>query len=752
MEAGAVMANFVITKKGPDNVANLNKPKSAPGPAPKYNITRAESPFVGPPDPDPVDLARETALKERAEEIGPFQAAAIGAGEGLVTFLRGVGFMDPATGIEKEAMAALEEESPIAVGGGRMVGEAAIPVGAAVLTGGIGGMATQVPLQAGIGAIEGGVLARGRGEDVGTGAGIGGTIAGASEVLFPVLGRLGGALFRRLKGTAPTAPVIDAAGKPSQELLEALDEAGMTFDQLVEEASQQAGGEVSGEAVEEVAEGLGKTAAKKKVTGSMVEELAEQADPSPSILLAADKLGLKETLLPSHTAQNPVFIAVEQGLKSIPGSQLAIQEKKVIEELAQRADDFILEFGGNLDKAAQSADFTARAQTLVKGLEEKADAAYTKIREVIPSAARVDATNVLDFINKRITELDGAQNLTAAEKKILKKLGGEKKPTYALLEEVRQDIGAGFKGGGPFKDSRSGLLSLLYGKLAQDQKAAAAQFGAEKLYETASSLVSTRKGIEDQLTQVLGRNVSGSIMNKARPAILNLQKGDTTAFRELVENIPEALGEETKLGIVVSALNDAFVQGSRKEKSLNVAGFDDFMKGLNRNPTAKKELQGVIGEEAINRLDLLHKVIGGVRRAQEDAITTGRVMSVPGMLDEQKGLVARLYGTVQRAAELGQRAPSPGARVAGATAEALIKSKTPRSEAADKLLANPKFADVIRAAVAGKLDTAAKRKTAEGVVINLPAYKKWLEKLPAEDARKAATLGAIGYFTGEGEE
>ena len=50
-------------------------------------------------------------------------------------------------------------------------------------------------------------------------------------------------------------------------------------------------------------------------------------------------------------------------------------------------------------------------------------------------------------------------------------------------------------------------------------------------------------------------------------------------FSELLDSVPEGRRQE----VVVSALNDVFTMGSRKEKQLNVAGYADWFNGLNKN-------------------------------------------------------------------------------------------------------------------------------------------------------------------------
>ena len=92
----------------------------------------------------------------------------------------------------------------------------------AAATGGISALAPRALATGAVTAAEGGVISAGRGEDVLTGAGLGGAIGLGAEILFPVLGKLGGKIVRRVTGKAPGGAMLDASGRPTQKLQQAL--------------------------------------------------------------------------------------------------------------------------------------------------------------------------------------------------------------------------------------------------------------------------------------------------------------------------------------------------------------------------------------------------------------------------------------------------------------------------------------------------------------------------------------------------
>ena len=180
--------------------------------------------------------ARKQALDEVASEVGPLDAFLIGAGKGFYDVGRGIGLLDSESESDAQAMEALREKRPYTTGGGEILGQAApfIPAGLAV--GAIPAIGGRILAGAGLGGVEGGVLASGTDNNVLEGAGVGTAIGGTAEALFPVIGRLGRALHRKITGSLPAGAMIDGAGRPMPELQSALNEAGMTFEDLTADA------------------------------------------------------------------------------------------------------------------------------------------------------------------------------------------------------------------------------------------------------------------------------------------------------------------------------------------------------------------------------------------------------------------------------------------------------------------------------------------------------------------------------------
>lgn len=177
-------------------------------------------------------------MQSMAQEVGPLQAFLIGAGKGFYNVGRGLGLIDPADPVEKAAMKALHEERPWTTGAGEIVGEAAPFVPAGIAAAAPRTLAARMAAGAGIGATEAGIIARGKEEDIPMGMAVGGIAGAGGELLFPMVGRIGRRLYERVFKRSPAGGMLDALGRPTEELKQALDAAGLSYEDLTQDAAE----------------------------------------------------------------------------------------------------------------------------------------------------------------------------------------------------------------------------------------------------------------------------------------------------------------------------------------------------------------------------------------------------------------------------------------------------------------------------------------------------------------------------------
>lgn len=581
-------------------------------------------------------------------------------------------------------------------------------------------------------AIEGGqALAGGEfnPDEVALAAGIGGAM--------PVAGAAIGAgvnAAKRVSGAVSDAVTDAASGSRIAQNIPDRGEAVPEADMLAAIKAQQEAGNTEG-LVKAVTESATAKGGKKIPT---LERLADEVMPDETILQAADRLGLKDQLIPSQYSRSQAYREVEQGLASIPGSQLNAQQKQAASSLAQKADDLIQKYGGDVDKAAVSQEFKSKGLSLIESLEMQSNDLYKRVGDAIRPSTKVSADNSVKMLREKAEDLGGPEYLGAIERRALKAM--ENAPTYGRLDLIRRQVGEGLRGRGPFKDAESGSLKRLYGSLSDDQQDAAKGLGAGELYSSAKQLVSSRKTIEDTMAAALGKDLTGAITSKTGAAIKSLGSGNYKDFDRIMATIPKDMQQR----VVMTSLNDAFTAGSRAQKQLSAPGFVDWYEGLSRNKGAKARLDKYMPKEARDTLGDIFSVARGMREASKERITTGRIQALMDNFATDGGMLAKLYGIGKQVAVAegaGSAVGFPGAGTVGILTKIMNTEKTPIIKAADDLLSSRQFKDAIR--------ESAKKGTEEAgnaILRRAPAYQRWLKALAPDERTAVNKVGGLQWL------
>lgn len=459
---------------------------------------------------------------------------------------------------------------------------------------------------------------------------------------------------------------------------------------------------------------------------SATQALAEQALLDQRAIDAAKRLGIADYLQPDHVTTNQAFRELSQAIKSVPGSITRMAELEGLEAVARRADEIVVQYGGSNDPSSLNNTIKNTMQATADDLTKKADTLYDQLRTAIPARDPAAAPTVLSFIEKRAADLGGTKNLSAMEKMIVAKLSPKTRnvqevvpgnplipgqqtpstrtvqrvepPTYALLDDVRRDLTAArVKRQGPFKDADTGLIKKLEASLAADQRAAIEPYGMLDTFKAAQSAVAVRKGLEDDMVSLFGKQISESMVGDLSSAMAALPKGDTSKFINLMKAIPESLRQEATATGLTTAFNI-----SAKNQKLSFSNFANWYEGLLKNKQAHAALMSNLPLEARTQMRDFYRVSRGISMATKERITTGRIMAVEKDLRSADNLMSNIYGVAKRAAAgVATEAVTtplglPGAGVAAGLTSALMKGKPDTIAAADKLISSPEFLAAVR--------------------------------------------------------
>ncbi|CAB4155330.1 hypothetical protein UFOVP670_1, partial [uncultured Caudovirales phage] len=475
------------------------------------------------------------------------------------------------------------------------------------------------------------------------------------------------------------------------------------------------------------------------------QRLAAAAAPDPETVAAAQRLGIAEHLQPGHVTTSQSYRALEQVLRSIPGSALRAQEVEGLKAVSSRATQ-LLDDMGRVPRSDLNATVKTALQDTVTQMEQKADQLYNRLREVIPARTQATPESTLSFINRRLEDLGGERAaLTSLERRILTRLSPKDDgtgPTYALTDDLRREAGRATRGQGPFKDADTGLAKQINRLLTDDLNGVAERFGAKELSDAAKAIVRQRKGIEDDMTALFGRDLSNSLLARMDQAFQGVTKGDVTKLAEFINAVPKDMRQQVMASGLASAFNKAAIDGT-----LNFKSYYRWWNSLEQNRQAMTLIMSNLPRESRQQLRDLARVSEGISLSLDETIKTGRLGTGVDVIRDQlqpaDTLAQRVFQVAQRSAvgapleALTTGMGMPGTGLAAGITSALMKTgKSEPLKAADTLLASPEFQNMAKATVeqsAPKMEQAARR------MAQSRAFQDFAEKTAAPRELGAAT-------------
>ena len=579
------------------------------------------------------------------------------------------------------------------------------------------------------------------------GAALGGALGGTVPLLFSGAS----SLAKKVADSGSARIGSEAGGEASSLLPKAIE--------------PTIGGQPVANTADEAAQAIVRAANAPKSAQELAQgELAAVVRPQQDVIDAAARLGV-DGLTPAQVSGSQAYRNIEGALSAIPGSALNEQKKSTYLQLAQKADDFINEFGGNTDKAAYSDQFKRNATQTIDGLKTQADDVYGYIGQKIAKSTQAPADNTIAYIQGKVADLGGAPLLNGDERKALSILSPKVRtepnplipgtvqtittnPTYAALDLVRKQVGQGYSRSGPFKDMQQGQLDALYSTLTRDQEALVNSISPDlaSLYQGAKSIVAQRKGLEEGLQSVLGKDLSGSIATSLGSSVKQLSQGNFKNFDNIIQHVPEASRQEA----IVTALNDAFTNKSGAQKQLSASGFVSWYGDLNRNGAARDRLTKYLPEDAKKRLDDVYTVAKAMKDASDEVVKTGVSLGVLKDYAAQGGLLSRVWDIAKPAAAAEGLTSSlglPGVGAIGVIASAAAKQRTPIQESASNLLASPQFQNMVKAYAASGGQIKANVLARERQLMRTQNYRKWESNLSDASRKSVQASGPLAYLT-----
>lgn len=529
------------------------------------------------------------------------------------------------------------------------------------------------------------------------------------------------------------------------------------FERKANELARQGAGDMVRNTATDIPSALRSSDTAQALRSGKTKDIADIIDADPEFYKALEDLGITSEPLPSYASRNPQFRGIEQSFAAIPTSPQhaqALQFSKDVSALAHGLQEKFTRFDGSADASIQ---FRQAAEKTVDELTEAADEAYGLLDARLNKRAVAQPKETMKFINEATQDLAGSiddPDLPSSIRTVLKSLEPRRvtnpdgtvmlqPPTYANLDLVRREIGAGLKKEGQFKDEQTGLLKKLYSTITDDLHNMAEAQGLVDEVKASKALVKQRKDLETSMQQLLGKNLQNDIIPVIQSGAKGLAKGGVEKYQRIMQNLDPELRKE----LVFTAISDQFTKTLKgTANQLDTTGFLKWYDQTLGNKTVRGIIEQDLPEGALADIDNLAKISRGVAQASAQRIPTGVVNAV---LKDQGGFLERMVGKA-------------ATNIPGATGktlsivEDLLAKKSDRAAATSDLLADPQFQSLLRNSVANgvaqgrRLERAAAE--SERRVMQSEKYKRWAETLKESERAKLAGAGLASFLINQNEE
>lgn len=184
---------------------------------------------------------------------------------------------------------------------------------------------------------------------------------------------------------------------------------------------------------------------------------------------------------------------------------------------------------------------------------------------------------------------------------------------------------------------------------------------------------------------------------------------------------------------------------------MHIPGFVDWYAGAQRNGSLTRVTKH-LPTDVQKRLHDLYVVASGIRTAKTSEIRTGKIQALLEQFDKEGGMVSKLYDVGKKAAAaegVTSTVGLPGAGSVSVIVSTMMRNKTARTVAADKLLSSHEFRNATRLMAKGDGARLAKaRANVEQALSRSRQYQRWAATLEPRERQAIAKVGLLNWLNG----
>ena len=383
---------------------------------------------------------------------------------------------------------------------------------------------------------------------------------------------------------------------------------------------------------------------------------AEVVRAEPSLIGAAERLGVEQTVPISALSGNEQFRAVQAGLTARLGSDLADDQANSILQLSENVARRLDEYGAAASRGAFDDVIRNRIQDDIASLAEQSNYLYKALDKAVDRFGGKFQTVETPILNSYIGQLNQAyrsmNQMPSGLRNILNQITDPAGISYEALDRLRRATGeqyaSALRGSNPYPDTDVRSLGQIYDVITRQQNQALEGIvgaRAPEIWGAAKGLVAQRKQLEELSIQSLGRDLTNDIMPKLEQSLANISRGNIQAFTRRINQIPAELRPQA----MITALKGMMQKTARsadvdKDFTISLSFYPNWWRQVKSDAKVFNLVTKYLDPEQVRFFDDVARLGGSLQRSIQKQPMNGRLVEFVENLDRSGGLISRLMG------------------------------------------------------------------------------------------------------------
>lgn len=389
-----------------------------------------------------------------------------------------------------------------------------------------------------------------------------------------------------------------------------------------------------------------------------IARAAESVRAEPSLVGAAERLGVEEAVPISALSGNEQFRAVQAGLTARLGSDLADDQANSILQLSENVARRLDEYGAAASRGAFDDVIRDRIQDDIASLAEQSNYLYKALDKAVDRFGGRFQTVETPILNSYVGQLNEAyrsvSQMPSGLRNIMNQITDPSGISYEAIDRLRRATGeqyaSALRGSNPYPDTDVRTLGQIYDVITRQQNQALEGIvgpRAPEIWGAAKGLVSQRKQLEELSIQSLGRDLTNDLMPKVEQSLASITRGNIQSFNRRMNAIPEELRAQA----MITALKGMMQKTARsadvdKDFTMSLSFYPNWWRQVKSDAKVFNLVTRYLDPEQVRFFDDVARIGGSLQRSIQKQPMNGRLIEFVENLDRSGGLISRLLGRI----------------------------------------------------------------------------------------------------------